>query len=481
MPLILIIFLCGCLTACMVGPDFHSPATPKPSTYTATPLPKKTVATRGQSGKSQHLVWGKNLESEWWTLFHSKEINALVKQGLKHSPTLAAAKATLIQAQENLNTQIGLLLFPSITGQFSAQRQRFSGQEFGDVRANTLFNLFNAGVNVNYNLDIWGGSRRQIEAYKAQVDFERFEFIAAYLTLTSNIVTTAVATASLEAQIFATNELIAATRHQLKIIKQQFELGGIPKENVLSQETLLAQTIATLPVLKKNLATARHALSALVGQLPNAGVPAIHLKNLVLPKDLPVTLPSKLVQQRPDVQASKALLHVASANIGVATANLFPQFNLSAAWGFESVVLSDLIKPVNNIWNYGTALSQSIFQGGALLAQKRAAIAAYQTAHANYRQTVLLAFKNVADVLRAIQYDAEAYKAQTKAEIAGRGSLEMAQAQFKLGAINYLALLNAQQQYQQIIINKIQAEAARYADTVALFEALGGGWWNSCA
>jgi NodT family efflux transporter outer membrane factor (OMF) lipoprotein len=461
----------------MMGPDFHPPAGPHTQKYTAKPLPKKTVQTKGNAGKAQVFVLGEALQKDWWEIYHSPEINDLIAKGIRHNPNIKAAKANLRQAYENYKVQFGTLLLPNVAGQFDAQRQRFSGQEFGNVTTNNLFNLYNTTVNISYTLDIWGGLRRQVEAARAQVDYERYELIAAYLTLTSNIVTTAITTAALKAQIEATHALIAAFTGQLKILKGQFELGGISKENVLTQETLVAQTIATLPPLEKSLAQNKHALAVLIGKLPSeAEIPEIDLKKLNLTETLPLSLPSMLVRQRPDVQASEALLHVASANIGVATANLFPQLTLNAFYGFESVVLSDLIKPINNIWSYEATLSQTLFKGGALVSQRKAAIAAYEVAFAQYRQTVLTAFQNVADALRAIEFDAQAYKAYVKAETSARNSFNLIKGQYHLGGADYLSLLNAQQQYQQTVINRIQAEALRFSDTAALYQALGGGW-----
>jgi NodT family efflux transporter outer membrane factor (OMF) lipoprotein len=467
------------LSACMMGPDFHPQAAPQTQRYTASPLPKKTVATKGRAGKSEEFMLGKNVEKDWWEIYHSKEINCLVSEGIRHSPNIKAARATLRQAYDNYKAQFGTLLLPTITGQFSGVRERFSGEEFGDTqsRSNTLFNLFDATTSLSYTLDIWGGLRRQVEAAHANVDFERYELLAAYLAITSNIVTAAITASSLQAQIDATQALIQAFSEQLNILQKQFELGAISKANVLTQQTLVEQTKATLPPLQKSLAQTNNALAVLTGRLPSeTKIPTIRLNKLFLPEELPVALPSVLVRQRPDIQASEALLHVATANIGAATANLFPQLTISAMYGFESNILSNLIQPIHNIWNYGANLGQTFFQGGALVSQRRAAIAAYQNAFQQYQQTVLTAFQNVADTLKAIEYDAKAYRANVLAETAARNNLNLIQGQYRLGGVDYLSLLNAEQQYQQTLINRIQAEAARFADTAALYQALGGGW-----
>lgn len=478
---LLIMVLSGiAVSGCMVGPNFHTPNAPQVSRYNEHPLPKQTAATprAGKGGLAQTYVDGKDLPAEWWYLFHSQDINALVETGLRNSPNLMAAEAALRQAQENLNAQIGNLMFPAVDAALAGQRQRFNAASFGNEVQSSIFNLFNATVNVTYTLDVFGGSRRQLEALKAQVDYQQFQLIAAYLSLTSNIVTAAIATASLEEQIETTRYLIKSQNDQLVILQKQFDLGAISNMTVLTQRTLVDQTRATLPPLEQSLATTKHALSVLVGQFPNGPIPTINLEKLTLPAQLPVSLPSNLVRQRPDVRASEALLHVASANIGVATANLLPQFNLTGSYGWSSSVPNGLFGSSSNVWNYGGQIAQPIFHGGALLAQRRGAIDAYDQAAAQYRQTVLQAFQNVADALRAIETDARTLRAQKAAEVAAKGALDLTTSQFRLGGASYIDLLNAQQQYQQVVISRIQAQAARYADTAALFQALGGGWWN---
>jgi len=468
------------LTGCMVGPDFHPPHPPTPTTYTESPLPKKTVSTPSVSkgGKAQQFVTGPTIPAQWWYLFHSKELNQLITTGLANSPNLASAYAALREAQENLNVQIGNSLFPAFNALGSASRQLFSNASFGTTIPPTLFNLFNANVNISYTLDIFGGARRQVEALMAQVDYQQFELIAAYLTLTSNIVTTAVTIASLQAQITVTQSLLIAEENQLAIIQKQFSAGGVSKENVLTQAILVAQTRASLPPLEKSLSQNRHALSVLVGAYPNGPLPIIDLDALQLPTHLPVSLPSNLVRQRPDIRASEALLHAANAQIGVATANLLPQLTLTGTYGWEALTPSTLFGTTTNTWNITAQITQPIFHGGALFAARRAAIAAHDQAFAQYRQTVLQAFQNVADSLRAIELDARTLHDYKAAEIDARNNLRLTTKQYRLGGVSYLNLLTAQQQYQQTIINRIQAQAARYNDTVALFQALGGGWWN---
>lgn len=467
------------LTACMVGPNFHTPPPPKSPHYTSTPLPASTVSipNAGKPGRAQHFVNGIDLPAQWWTLFHSPELNLLILQGLAHSPNYAAALATLQQAKDTLYAQIGTLLFPSVTGQFTAERQQFSGASIGN-NSFSLFNLYNASVNVTYVFDVFGKARRQVEYYAAQVDYERYQLIAAYLALTSNITTTSITIASLEAQIRATHELVREEEKQLTIYRQQFATGAISKQNVLSLETEVAEVKAQIPTLEKSLAQATHSLAVLVGSYTSdIPPPKINLDRLSLPEVLPVSLPSNLVRQRPDVQAAEALLHAASAQIGVATAELFPQFAISGTYGYEALNLNELFKKTSNVWAIGGQVMQTLFKGGAVWAQRKATIDAYEVACQQYRQVILQAFQNVADALRAIETDARAFKEFKKAEIAARESLDIVLQQYKHGSVNYNTILIAQEQYQQALISRIQAQALRYNDTAALFQALGGGWW----
>lgn len=468
------------LTACAVGPDFHQPEAPKTESYTAGPMPEKTVAAPVTGGEAQQIVSGQNIPDEWWSLFHSKDLDQLIRQALQDSPTLAAAQATLRESQENLRAQYGTAVFPNVDAGLSARRERISGAAFGPNGNPSLFNLYNASVTVTYALDLFGGARRELESLRSAVDYQRFQLEGAYLTLTANIVTTAVKEASLRAQIAATQDIVASLDKQLEVVKSQFELGAVSRSDVLAQQTAVAQTRATLPPLEKQLAQTRHQLAVLAGKLPSeATLPEFNIDGLQLPQDLPLSLPSSLVRQRPDIRASEELLHQANAQVGVATANLFPQFTISGNYGVESNKSRDLFNgAAPSIWNLGASLTQPLFHGGELRAKRRAAIAAFDQAAAQYRETVLLAFQNVADVLRALDADARTLKAQAEAEASARDALVLAREQFRLGAVNYLSLLLAERQHQQARIGLIQAQATRYADTAALFQALGGGWWN---
>jgi NodT family efflux transporter outer membrane factor (OMF) lipoprotein len=471
--------IAAAVAGCAVGPDFRELDAPKTNSYTSTVLPEETVTTPGRAGTAQRFMAGGDIPAQWWTLFHSEPLDRLIRQALADSPSLAAAQAKLRQAQENLRAEVGAVS-PSVDAKLSAQRQRFSPAAIGQSNApSTDFNLYNASVGVTYTFDVGGGWRRELEAMRAQVDYQSFQLEGAHLALTANIVTTAISEASLRAQMQAFHEIEALQQNELDITETQFKLGGARRTDVLAQRAQLVQVRATLLPLEKELAQTRHLLAVLTGKLPSeADLPEFTLETLELPQQLPVSLPSALVRQRPDIRAAEALLHQASAQVGVATANLYPRITLSGSYGWEANSSANLFGPTTSIWNVGASLLQPLFHGGELTARRRAAIAAYDQATAQYRDTVLHAFQNVADALRALDVDARTLKAQTEADVVARDTLDLTHKEFLLGAANYLSLLNAQHQYQQARISLVQFQALRYADTAALFQALGGGWWN---
>ncbi|KLU25120.1 RND transporter [Caballeronia mineralivorans PML1(12)] len=479
----LYVAFCGCaaLAGCMVGPDYRTPpAPPADTTYTAAPLPEQTASAPGAAGLPQRFAPGQDIPGEWWALFHCEPLDGLIRQALTNSPNIVAAQAALRQARENFSAQAGGTLLPSVDAQLGATREKLNGIAFGQPGVSEEFNLYNASVNVSYKLDIFGGARRELEALHAQIDYQNYQLQAAYLALTANIVTAAVKEASLRAQIEATERIASDEADQLGVLGQQFDLGGVSRTAVLAQQTLLAQTRATLPPLRQSLDQVRHQLAVLAGMLPSdPALPEFRLDMFSLPETLPVSLPSTLVRQRPDILAADAVLHQASAQIGVATAALYPQITLSASYGAEALAPSQVFKPGSTIWSLGAGLLQPVFHGGQLSAQKRAAEAAYEQAGAQYRETVLLAFQNVADSLRALDHDAIGLRAQTDAWRAASDSLDLTRGQYRVGGVSYLSLLDAQRQYQQTVTSLAQAQASRYADTAALFQALGGGWWNA--
>lgn len=439
-----------------------------------------TAAAPGVAGEAQRFVPGAEIPARWWELFRSEALDRWIREALANSPTLTAAEAALRRSQEIRRARTGDL-FPSVDGNVSATRQKPSGASLGVPNAQiNPFTLYNASVDVSYALDLFGKTRRDLEALQAQIDYQGFQLEGAYLTLTSNIVTAAFQEASLRGQLQATRDILSTQEEQLALIEKQFELGGIARTDVLAQRASLAQSRATLPPLEKRLARNRHLLAVLAGRFPadTADLPEFHLEDFRLPQDLPVSLPSSFVRQRPDIRSAEELLHAASAAVGVATANLYPQITLSARYGTETARIGDLFRPGTAVWGIGAGLLQPIFHGGALEANRRAEVDGFDQAAAQYRETVLQAFRDVADVLRALEYDAMTVKAQGEAEAAARDTLDIAKKQVRFGATSYLSLLNAQRQYHLARILLVQAQAGRFADTAALFQALGGGWWN---
>ena len=466
------------LSACSVGPDFLSPAAPSAAGYTAGMPPRETAAASGAGGAAQRFLQGKDVPGRWWALFRSGPLNALIEEALKANPDVEAAQAALRQAHEIAYADQGAL-FPTISGSASNTRERISGANIGQPSLSPTLTVSSASLSVSYPLDVFGGVRRQVESAEAQAEYERFQLEATYLTLTSNVVNNAVTLASLRDQIEATEAIIKIESDELEVVKQRFALGAVSMSDVLTQESTLAQTRATLPPLQKQLAQASNQLMALVGRFPSQfRGESFALASLALPQKLPVSLPSKLVEQRPDVRAAEAQLHEASANVGVAIANQLPQFTITGQLGSTASALDKLFSPDTAIWSLGGSVAQTVFDGSALEHRKRAAQATFDQSAALHRRTVLAAFQDVANALRALQADADALKAQSIAEKSAFDSLDLARRQYALGSIDHVTLLNAQQTYQNAVINRVRAQAARYSETVALFQALGGGWWN---
>ena len=468
------------ITGCTVGPDFHRPDAPRANGYTSETAALHTAAANVLGGEAQRFVQGMDLPGQWWSLFHSAELDRLIDRSLNANPNVQAAEAAVRGAMENVYAQRGFF-YPTVQTSFSPSRQKNPVGTLSPALTSgePIFNLYTAQVSVGYVPDVFGGNRRQVESLLAQAEFQRFQLEAAYLTLTSNVVVAAIQEASLRAQIAATERVIGIETEQVEISRRQYALGAIAMGDVVAQEAVLAQTRATLPILKKQLAIQRNLLTALAGCFPSDELTEqFELSTLQLPQDLPLTVPSQLVQQRPDIRAAEAQLHAASAQIGVATANMLPQMTLSAAIGGTATQIGDMLAANNVFWSIAGSAAQTIFAGGTLLHRKRAATAAYDQASAQYRSTVITAFQNVADSLRALQYDADALNAQVAAEHAAAESLEIARRALQLGSISYLALLNVEQTYQQAVINLVQSRVNRYTDTAALFQSLGGGWWN---
>ena len=466
------------LAGCMVGPDYRAPAAPATDHFTASATPAETAAAATPGGAAQRLVAGRDIPGDWWQMFHSPQLSALVAQALKANPDVAAAQATLLEARENVRAEQGSL-FPQVSATASAERQRASLAAFGFGAGSTTYSVYSGALNVSYTLDAFGGIRREIEQLGAQADYQRFELEATDLTLAANVVATAITAASLQAQIDTTGDIVRAYRAALDVTRQRFELGGVSQVDVLQQQSLLDAQVATLPALRKQLEQKDNQLAVYLGGRPDGfSAPALDLAALTLPEEVPVSLPSRLVAQRPDIQAYAALLHAATAAVGVATANLLPQISLTGSYGREGSTTSNLFTPAGIVWSLASSLTQPIFEGGTLRARKRAAVAALQAAAAQYSSTVNTAFQNVADALVAIERDAETLQATLAAQKTAAASLAVARAQYSAGGGTYLNVLTAEQSDQSARLNLIIARAARFTDTVALFQALGGGWWN---
>jgi NodT family efflux transporter outer membrane factor (OMF) lipoprotein len=466
-------------TGCAVGPKFKQPPPPDVSGYTQTPLSTTSSKSTVVGGEAQRFLEGRDIAGEWWTLFRSKPLNDLIERSLKANPDIKAAQAALLVARENTLAQRGAY-YPSVTGGFSATRAKSSSNLSSVTNTNVLnYSLYTPQVSVSYVPDVFGLNRRTVESLRAQQEQTRFALVATHITLSSNVVAGAIQEASLRAQVDATHEIITINTDMLQILRNQYATGYVSRLDVAAQESQLAQVAATLPPLMKQLAQQRDLLARLSGGFPSQDLPEkFELSSLQLPQELPVSLPSQLVEQRPDVRQAEENLHSASALIGVAVANRLPSFALTADAGSMALVFSRMFSGGTGFWDVAAGVTQPIFDGGTLLHRERAARAAYTQAAEQYRSTVLTAFQNVADTLNALLQDADALKAAAAAKDAASVTLDLARKQYQSGYANYLSLLNAEQAYQQAVINLVQAQANRYADTAALFQALGGGWWN---
>jgi NodT family efflux transporter outer membrane factor (OMF) lipoprotein len=467
------------LSACAVGPDFQKPSPPSVKTYTAQPLRTTEATANVSGGEAQVFTQGGDLAGDWWTLFHSKTLNDLIALALANSPDLKAAQAALRVAHENTAAQRGAY-YPQISGGFSAERFSQPGT-LAPVPSNNsfLYNLFTPQLSVSFVPDVFGLNQRTVESLLAQERGTKYQMMATYTTLTSNVVVTAIQEASTEAQIRATQELVDEETRSVDILRLQLQKGYASGVDLAAQESQLASAKATLPPLIKQATQLHDQLAVLCGQFPSQALPpALDLDKLQLPQKIPLSLPSTIVAQRPDILQAQENLHAASADIGVATANRLPNIELTANAGSTALHIAQLTAPGAAFWNIGASLTQPIFEGGKLLHQERGARAAFDQASEQYRSTVLTAFQNVADSLVALQQDADTLNSAAVANQAAKKTLELTQYQVKDGYTAYLSLLNAQAAYQQAHMALVEAQASRFADTAALFQALGGGWWH---
>lgn len=455
------------LTGCAAGPDFKRPAAPDVAVYTATPVVE-----------SQNLVAGGRVNPQWWQELGSARLNSLIDEALEASPTLAAAEATLRQAQEVYGARSGSTLYPQVDANIGGRRQQTNPSSLGQTGDAREFSLYNIGVGVRYTLDLAGGNRRALEALAARVDYQRYRLAGARLTLAGNIVTTAISRAGLATQIKITENILLSQEEQLGLTGEKVHLGQAAPDEVLALETQVEQTRATIPLLRNQLQQHEHLLAVLAGRPPGAGVlPSFPLEEFTLPDDLPLVVPSELVRARPDIQAAEALLQAANAEYGMAVGRLYPQLNLSADMGSQALTTGALFGSGSAVWSLVGQLTQPLFNPG-LPAEKRAALAAFDAAGANYQVVVLEALRNVADVLVALDNDAQRLAALSAANRAAQNALDSMQRRYALGASGYFELLLAQQQSQQTRISLTEAQAQRLVDSAAFYLAMGGGGLN---
>lgn len=469
------VLLAGALGSCAVGPNYVRPAPPPVSHYVPGADPVVTVEAQGVA---QRFAPGTALAPDWWHLFNSTTLDAIVAEALRRNPSLEAAEASLRASEENLHSGYGIF-FPQVEADASATRQRFAPIKYGQGSSGSVFNLFTLSASVSYALDVFGGNRRMIEGLKAQVDWQRANEQAAYLTLIANVINTVVARAAYQAEVEATRQLIDLAADQVKLAEAQALAGTVPYSNVLSLTAQLAAYQASIPPLQQKLAQCDDLLSSLVGRAPAEWkVPPLSLAELTLPGQLPVELPSELVAQRPDILMAEATAHAASANVGVATAAMLPAINLNGAYSASGLSTSSVFASSGRAWSAGADLAAPLFEGGTLWYKRKAALEDYHQASALYRQTVLGAFAQVADTLQALDHDAAMLQAEDKGLKAAADALHLAQSNYAAGLDTYLEVLLADAQYHQAQVSDLQGVALRYQDTVALYVALGGGWWN---
>jgi NodT family efflux transporter outer membrane factor (OMF) lipoprotein len=462
---------CWALAGCAVGPDFHTPAPPQAQTYGASPAPAAVAG--------QRLVPGGSPAADWWRGFGSPELDRLMATALAHNADLAAARAALRQARETWLAQRGALL---PTADLAAQAQRARGsQSIAPVLNANIFtyNLYTTQVNVGYTLDLFGGVRRSVEAARAQAEQQQFESEAAYLTLTSNVATAYLQLAALRDQLRIDEQLVDVAGRLVALTRLQHQTGQVSAAELAQAEATLAQARNALPGLKKQIAQQVDLLAALCGETPSElGEPPGQLAELRLPADLPVSLPAQMVRQRPDVRAAEAAVHAASAQLGVAIANRLPNITLSGAAGGAAPQIGAVLTQPNQLWSISGAIAQPLFRGGQLLHQQRAAKAALDEAQAQYRSAVLAGFQNVADALAAVANDAEGFDTARAAETAAQKGASIAALRHRVGDVSEVDELNASVTALQASLARSQAQAARLGDSVALFVALGGGWWE---
>jgi NodT family efflux transporter outer membrane factor (OMF) lipoprotein len=491
------------LAGCAVGPDYVRPELPAAKGYSPAPLPAATASAPVAGGAAQRFALERDIRADWWTLFESPQINALIEKAFAANPSIEAAQAALRAAQENVYAQRGFF-FPTVQAGYSPQRTKLAGNQGGNspgiqgngsvistfegtpasqggtapFNAPVIYNFHTAQLTVGYAPDVFGGNRRQLESMEAQMQAQRFQAEATYITLASNIVAAAFQDALLRRQIAITQEMVESNLRLVDLARRQLKAGYVSGLDLSVQENALAQARQLLPPLQKQFEQNRNLLRALSGATQEGDVPAFDLDTLRLPEELPLSLPSQLVEQRPDVRAAEAQLQAASADVGVARAARLPQFSIDASIGGTASRFSQMFWNSGKFFDLALGLAQPIFDGGTLKHRERAAQELLKQAAAQYRSTVITAFQNVADTLQAIQSDAEALKAATEVTATAKNSLDLTRRQHARGYLDRLALIGAEQTYRQAQLNLAQAQASRLGNTAILFQALGGGWWH---
>ncbi|HEX4180772.1 MAG TPA: efflux transporter outer membrane subunit [Caulobacteraceae bacterium] len=472
------------VSACTtVGPNFKSPAAPAISRYTAPEEGGLPGADAGPAAPSQTVALGDKVAVDWWTLFRSQDLDALVKEAIAGSPTLESAKARLAASRAEVAATSGAL-YPQVSFGVTAEREKESADAFGLTGAQAPlppnFNYFQVGPTASYTLDLFGGTRRRIEQQAALAEFQRDQLGAAYLTLTGNTVTEAIQLAAVRAQLKAVGDILDIDRQNLDLVRKERQAGSVPDSDVVAAESQLAADETLKPGLDQQLSAAKHAMAILLGRAPGDwSPPDFDLATLTLPGQLPLSLPSALVRQRPDIQAAEAQLHAASARIGVATAQLYPSITLSAGITASSLNDGNLFNPSGLAWSIASGLTQPVFDGGTRRAERNAALADFKAYAADYKLTVLRSFGQVADILEALKHDAAFLAAQQRALDTASESVRLQHINYAEGGAGLLNLLDAERQYQQASLGYARATAQRYQDTIQLLVAMGGGWWDA--
>lgn len=471
------------LGGCAVGPSFHHPGAPVTPAYRSSgeSRPVGTAAAAAQRRApaagpyAQQILLGARATADWWTLFRSPQLDALMRRALADNRDIAAAKATLAQAQELVAAQTGQL-FPQVGLQASTGRQKYGKQFLGSlVPSVPPFTYESFGAGVSYTLDYDGAIARSVEEQKALEQYERSELDAARLTLTGDVASEAVIIAAARGEIRAAAELLSEDRDNLSLVQTAFANGSVSRLDVLTAQSQLASDQTLLPPLYQQLAVARHALAVLLGHPPAEwSQPDLELSELRLPRRLPVSVPSQLVRRRPDILAAEAQLHAATAAVGVATANLYPQIALTATLGQQALTPSNLFNASASAWSLIAGLTQPLFDGGTLRAERRATLDALQASAARYQQVVLDSFGQVADLLDALDHDAQLVAAQANARDTSQASLELARKSYQEGNSGILQVLDAQRERQRAELGFLEAQSRQYLDTVQLLLAVGG-------